>query len=152
MEQGRRDEPPGILGLVALIEQHYTAVRSDLIARGLRLRDAGSEAFDLTDLRDVVEHLGDDSALAKSIRRHGKAPEQWTVEEFWTPERNFMAAMVDALRWLVWAKSKDAQRPGARPPEPIPRPGVEPETKHHKPATTISLEEARAGYFDVART
>ncbi len=59
---------------------------------------------------------------------------------------------MDALRWLVWSKSKDAQRPGARPPDPIPRPGIEPETKQHKPSQSVPLEEAQKGHFDVPRS
>ncbi|MFC9966339.1 DUF5361 domain-containing protein [Nocardia ignorata] len=33
-----------------------------------------------------------------------------------------MADIADSLRWLRWAKSKDAKH--GRPPKPIPRPGV----------------------------
>ena len=42
----------------------------------------------------------------------------------WTMPMMLMADMVDALRILVWQKTKDAQD-GKNFPEPIPRPGIE---------------------------
>ncbi|WP_052372591.1 DUF5361 domain-containing protein [Nocardia otitidiscaviarum] len=41
----------------------------------------------------------------------------------WGLKEMLLADMVDSLRWLVWAKTKDAQK-GRNRPKPVPRPGV----------------------------
>jgi len=80
---------------------------------GLRLRDLGSERLTWTDLRAIVRHSPVDSALIRA-----KEPERsrWGVSEY------LLAVIADSLRWLVWAKTKDAKRNRNRP-KPIPRPG-----------------------------
>lgn len=44
---------------------------------------------------------------------------QW----MWGLPEMLAADMVDSLRWLTWAKTKDAQK-GRNPPKPVPRPGI----------------------------
>lgn len=40
----------------------------------------------------------------------------------WTLTNELLAAAVDRLTFLAWAKTKDASRSGAKRPKPIPRP------------------------------
>ena len=97
-----------------MIGEHGEALEADLIRCGLRLRDCPSESFDWRDLLVLVRHSGSETALYKSMY-----PEQ----AGWTLTNMLLAAIVDVLRWLQWAKTKDGAR-GYNMPEPIPRPGV----------------------------
>lgn len=56
-----------------------------------------------------------------------------------------LAESVDALRLLVWSKTKDASRNVNRP-EPLPRPGVEPTTKKRGGTSTTDIDQARERY------
>lgn len=103
----------GILSLAALIERYPQAIKADLIDRGLRLRDLGTEALTWDDLNAVLTCLLPDAALARAINP------QWV----WGLPEMLAADIADSLRWLVWAKTKDAAK-GRNQPKPIPRPGV----------------------------
>ncbi|AER47572.1 tail assembly chaperone [Mycobacterium phage DS6A] len=104
----------GILDLADLIRRHGEALESDLIDKGLRLRHCPSDDFNWRDLRIIVEHSGVESELFRAMH-----PE----EAGWTPTNMLLAAIVDVLRWLQWARTKDGQA-GRNMPEPIKRPGV----------------------------
>lgn len=84
-----------------------------MIERGLRLRDLGSERFTWADLKVFVLHLPESSAYWRA-----REPERsrWGFAEY------MLASIADSLRWLVWAKTRDAKR-GRNRPKPIPRPG-----------------------------
>jgi hypothetical protein len=58
----------------------------------------------------------------------------------WGATEQLLAAAVDALRWLQWAQTKEAQKPGARGPDPIERPGVKPKKASHG-GDVLSIEE-----------
>ncbi len=48
---------------------------------------------------------------------------------------------MDALRWLVWAKTKDGEK-GRRRPEPLQRPGIkEPESRIPKDVVALPVDE-----------
>lgn len=148
------DQRGGIYGLVDLVDEFETAVNADLVDRGLRLRDAGCEAFDLCDLRDVVRNLPPDSATVRAMRdaEFNDDPER-AAAELWGIQEHLLADIADSLRWLVWSKTKDARRRGAQPPDPIPRPGVEQRAKKHRPRTSIPIDVAiRTQRFAVPRT
>ncbi|WP_405925407.1 hypothetical protein [Streptomyces sp. NBC_00035] len=74
------------------------------------------------ELKVFVKHLPWDSATARSMR--GSTPE----EDYWNPDRQLAAAMVDAQRETTYVMVKLHGDPKKtkriRPPEPIPRPGV----------------------------
>ncbi len=53
-------------------------------------------------------------------------------EAGWTLTNHLLAMIVDVLRWLQWAKTKDGIRNRNRP-EPIARPGVKPTKKRAHP-------------------
>lgn len=72
------------------------------------------------------------SATAVSV--HG-AGAQWTLQDQLLHTINYK------LEWLVWSKSKDASRPGARPPKQTFLPGLEPKDaqgKHYGKAAPLS--------------
>ncbi len=99
-----RSEAGGIAGLVRLLSEHGEAVEFDLIRLGLRLDWLGSEALSWRDLLVIVRQSGPESAL-------------WRVENGHSPlfDAELARSMEYSLRWLVWAKSKDAQRNANRP-------------------------------------
>jgi hypothetical protein len=70
-----------------------------------------------------VRHLPPDSATARSLR--GSSPE----EDYWTPDRQLLATLVDAVRESTFAMIKlngDPKKTSRlKPPDPIPRPGVQ---------------------------
>ncbi|MGG7653499.1 DUF5361 domain-containing protein [Kocuria rosea] len=71
------------------------------------------------DLRVFVSQIRFDTSSA--CRRDIEGEE----ESLWGLEAMLLAEAVDALNWLRWAKTDAAKSRGARPPAPIPRPGVE---------------------------
>ncbi|QIS16577.1 DUF5361 domain-containing protein [Nocardia arthritidis] len=85
-----------------------------MITLGLRLRQLGSEVLNWQDLNAIVRGLPADSALLRAMH-----PEAYR----WQLTQHLLADMTDSLRWLVWAKSADAQH-GRSMPEPVQRPGV----------------------------
>lgn len=96
-----------------MISTQSQAVQADLIDRGLRLRHLGTEALTWGDLSAVIACLPPDSALFRA-----KRPDwMWGLPEM------LAADIADSLRWLMWAKTKDAQK-GRNAPKPIPRPGI----------------------------
>ena len=109
MDGSLRGEPPGIFGLLDLLEEHGEAVEYDLIALGLRLRDLGTERLTWRDLLVVVRQAPEGSAL---VRATVPAP------LFGVPER--LALLIEhRLRVLIWQNSG-----GKGPaPEPMPVPG-----------------------------
>ena len=90
-----------------------------MIDRGLRLRDLGSDRFTWGDLKAILAHLPQSSAYWRA-----REPEKsrWGVGEY------LLASIADSLRWLVWAKTKDAKR-RRNLPKPIPRPGADKRSK-----------------------
>lgn len=105
----------GILSLAALIETHPQAIKADLIDRGLRLRDLGTDALTWDDLGAVVDTLQvrPESALFRVL----------TPDWMWGLPEMLAADQADSLRWLVWAKTPDGAK-NIRQPKRIPRPGV----------------------------
>ena len=74
------------------------------------------------ELRVFLRFLPPDSATARAVRP------QTADEQFWTPERDLLATIVDAVREGTFATVKlggDPKKTGRlKPPKPIPRPGV----------------------------
>lgn len=75
------------------------------------------------ELRVFLDHLPWDSATSRSVRK--SSPE----EDYWNPDRQLDAGILDAVRELTYVTVKLHGDPKKtrrlRPPEPIPRPGVE---------------------------
>ncbi|MYR29811.1 MULTISPECIES: hypothetical protein [unclassified Streptomyces] len=76
------------------------------------------------ELRVFLRYLPPESATARAIGRVSAADAQWTLD------RQLLAAAVDAIREGTFAAVKlggDPKKTGRlKPPQPIPRPGVEP--------------------------
>lgn len=87
---------------------HYMAVEGELIRRGLRLRDVGSDRCTWSDLRAIVYTAEPGSYLAAVLG----AP--WAATEY------MLANVVDLLSAGNWQRGGDKH---ARRPKPIPRPG-----------------------------
>jgi len=114
-----------MISLLDFIEEHRDAVASDLIDKGLRLRDFPSDRLTYGDLAAIIRNAPRTSAIARSVD-----PEraEWGVTDY------LLAQVADAGAWLVWAKSADGAK-GRNRPKPIPRPGwtddsTETDTRH----------------------
>ncbi|MCC5781374.1 hypothetical protein CRM73_00125 [Kocuria sp. CCUG 69068] len=131
MERAVRDVPGGITDLAGLLEEHGEAIEFDLLSTGggyrLRWLDSATTMaardFNWRDLYVIVEFAPRSSALVLST--DGSEAVEWDLT------RHLLASMADALNWLQWAKTEEAQKPGANPPEPIQRPGVQSTKKHY---------------------
>ena len=75
------------------------------------------------ELRVFLRYLPPDSATARAVRK--STPE----DDAWTLDRQLLASAVDAIRENTFATVKiggDPKKTGRlKPPDPIPRPGVE---------------------------
>lgn len=121
-------EAGGIGSLAALIEEHGEALDATLQAEyGISLGDVAAGRVTFRRLRGLVEHLPlDGTALWRAQRRTydpdkvkggGFSP----PPEWWTPERDLLASLVDVLNLRVW------QAGGCKGSRPLPvdRPGHE---------------------------
>lgn len=97
-----------VVQLARVIEEHGAALEYDLIGigDGLRLRDCPSEEFNWRDLLVIVKHSDDTTKLWAS--RNPKYAG-------WTLSTRLLAIIANALRWLVWAKTKDGSSNRNRP-------------------------------------
>ncbi|MGI5408735.1 hypothetical protein ACQEV9_18315 [Streptomyces chartreusis] len=75
------------------------------------------------ELKVFLRFLPWDSATARSVRK------STAEEDYWTPDRQLAATLIDSLREQTYALIKLHGDPKKtkriKPPEPIPRPGVE---------------------------
>jgi hypothetical protein len=115
----------GIDGLRRFLTDYGEAVEWD-IARywpGRSLLELYRGEMSWRELRVFLRYLPPDSATARAVR--GVTPEQ----EAWTLDRQLLASLVDAQRENTFAMVKLHGDPKKtkrlRPPEPIPRPGVQ---------------------------
>ena len=109
----------GIAGLLSLLDEHQEAIEFDLIERGLRLDQVGSDTFSWRDLLVIVRQLPASSALARA-----KEPD---ID--WQLQPQLMAQVVDELRELQWlvVTALSGGKGKVKRPDPLPRPGVGPQ-------------------------
>ena len=123
-----------IVGVIQTSRAHTMALESDLIDKGLRLRNCPTPEFTWHDLHVVIKTSGVHSHLFAECH-----PEQ----AGWDLLAQLTAEGVDTLRWIQWAKTQAAQDDPENPPDPIPRPGVgdspPDEVKHRK----MTMEQAK---------
>lgn len=136
MAEGLGYRRGGISSLVALLhnKEQREAFEADLIERGLRLRQLGAPEFTVRDALVLLKNLPRSSATARAV--HGPDLPEWGVTE------HLLANLLDVARWLQWSKTEDGEK-NRNHPEPIPRPGLEPEKS--KPSfgdSAMSLHEA----------
>lgn len=103
-----RDFHGGIVGLLSIVMAHHMAVEGELIRRGLRLRDVGSDRCTWSDLKAVIYTAEPGSYLAAVLG----VP--WAATEY------MLANVVDLLSAGNWQRGGDKS---ARRPKPMPRPG-----------------------------
>lgn len=117
MAEGQWYRCGGILSLLDLLEAHPEELEYDLIAHGLRLRNLGTDLLTWRDLLVIVRQQPGTAALARAMDAEGSA---WGLTE------QLLAAIADASHVRVWqaGSGKRSDRP-----KPIPRPGVETDTK-----------------------
>lgn len=100
----------GIRGLDRLLREHGESIEYDLLCHGRDLDDLGTERLSWRHLKVIVSQQPRTSALARAT--HGGDVE-WGLTE------QLLAATVNELRWLHWAKTKNAGKASNREPEPI---------------------------------
>lgn len=105
---------------------HHVAVEGELIRRGLRLRDVGSDRCTWSDLRAIVYTAEPGSYLAAVLG----AP--WGATEY------MLANVVDLLNAGNWQRGGDKS---ARRPRPMPRPGDNDEATQKFGADPIAPED-----------
>ena len=115
----------GIIGLLVIVMAHYVAVEGELIRRGLRLRDLGSERFTWSDLKAIIYTADPGSHLAAALG----AP--WSVTDY------MVANAVDLLNAGNWQRSGNKNAPK---PKPIARPGEKDESVKRFGADPIAPE------------
>lgn len=125
MAEALRGRAGGIAGLRRFLTEYGEAVEWD-VARywpGRSLLELYRGEMSWRELRVFLRHLPHDSATARAVR--GGTPD----EETWTLDRQLLASAVDAIRENTFVTVKLGGDPKVtgrmKPPDPIPRPGVE---------------------------
>ena len=125
MAEAQRAGVGGIAGLHRFLTEYGEAVEWD-VARywpGRSLLELYRGEMSWRELRVFLRYLPAESATARAVR--GSTPD----EDAWTLDRQLLASAVDAIRENTFATVKlggDPKRTGRlRPPDPIPRPGVD---------------------------
>lgn len=145
MARARGGQAGGITGLVALIERDGEALDAALQAEyGLGLEDVAAGRVTFRRLGGLVRGLPSDGTAIWRKHRLEPAPQGRKAtappDDWWTPERDLLAGIQDALTVLAWQRTKDAER-GQNFPKPIPRPGVRAEAS---PARRMPPKDAMA--------
>lgn len=115
------------------MDAHGPALEIDLIERGLRLRDVGTDALPWQDLRAIVAGSRPESALYRDV--HGVEAAEWAPI---VPQ--LLAAIFDAIQLNTYY----LQRLGGATPDPpaqLPRPGVTPPERTAWAGTPRTMEE-----------
>jgi len=143
----RRSGAGGIVGLVALIEQHGEALEADLqreYRRSLNELASGRMSFRILGL--LIKGLpGDGTAMWRAARRNMPKDVKASLppDDFWTPDRDLLATIIDELAILAWQPTKDGNN-GRNAPKPIRRPGVKMPGESKYGSDGISVEEFEA--------
>lgn len=126
MAGARRCGAGGIPGLAQLLDEHGEAVEWDVAHYwpGRSLLELYRGEMSWRELRVFLRYLPPESHTARAIFPRDKA------EEWWTPDRQLMASLVDSVRLtnflMVKLHGDPKKTRSLKPPKPIPRPGVEP--------------------------
>lgn len=120
-----RGRAGGIAGLRRFLTEYGEAVEWDMARYwpGRSLLELYRGTLSWRELRVFLRYLPTDSATARAVR--GSTPD----DDAWTLDRMLLALTVDAVRENTFAMIKlhgDPKKTGRlKPPDPIPRPGVE---------------------------
>lgn len=132
MAQGVRGVGGGILGLRQLLSDRETkeAIQADLLASGRTLADLGTWALSWWDLKCLLRHRPQGSALDRHLQ-----PQTWQ----WTLLEHLLAGIYDTLQGANWQRGGDKNAPR---PTPLPRPGVgddDAKPADEKPSSSASI-------------
>lgn len=114
--------------------KYRDGLASDLIDRGLRLRDFPSDSHTWGDLKVIVKNLSVHSALYCVY---------YPDRAHWDLQNMLLADQVDALRWNNWSRTKDGAKNRKRP-KPIPRPGITEDQRQGARVTAAPLSQIKA--------
>lgn len=106
---------------------------------GLRLDQLGTKRLSWRDLWLIVEHSPRSSALARATLG---------PDVIWGLHEHLLAGIADELRWLHWAKTKDAGKAKNPAPARIPRPGVRSDAKKLRIGEAMTIEEFERRYAE----
>jgi hypothetical protein len=67
---------------------------------------------------------------------HGVEQSEWSLTN------HLLAGLADSAAWLVWSKTEDATKKRNRP-KPIPRPGVEDDSKKQIGSGSLPIDEMK---------
>jgi hypothetical protein len=126
-----------MMKLGGILKDHWGAVGHDLTVAGHTWDDIGSDRLPVDQFISFVVHSPPGTAIF-----HQRS-------EGWTTNDHLQAQAIDALNYLAWAKTVDAQSkyPKHRP-EPIPRPGMDcpkPAAAQTDRPMTVAEYAAKAG-------
>lgn len=146
MARSRGGRAGGIAGLVALIEWHGEALDADLqhYYPGRSLADLVTGRMTFRQLHVLIKGLpGDGTAMWRAGRKNlpDDVEASGPPDDFWTPDRDLLASVIDGQNLLIWLKTEDARK-GRNRPKPITRPGVKSPTMQD--ATPMSAAELLA--------
>lgn len=99
------------------LDEYAEPIAYDLIRLGLRLRDVGSPDFSWADLYVVIRQSPRDSALFRAMNPDDH---EWDLPSL------LLAEIADGVNVGNWQRGGGKRRDY---PKPIPRPGVEPDSK-----------------------
>lgn len=97
------------------------------------MRHVGTDDFTWRDLLVFIKTSGWEDSLTR---------EMYPKEANWPPQNMLLAEIVDAVNWLVWAKTEDGAK-NRNAPHPIPRPGI-PEPVKRVKGEAVPLDQMQA--------
>lgn len=129
MARACRSGAGGIRGLIAELNTHGEAIDADLQREyGLSVADVVTGRVSLRRLGGLLRGLPvDGTAMWRAARRERPSGAVRVVDppaEWWSAERDLLAAILDRLSILVWQPTEDG-RHGRNPPQPTRRPAVD---------------------------
>ena len=89
----------------------------------------------------------DGTAVWRQVRRETPATTRKATsppDEWWSPERDLMASILDTLNILAWQRTKDGHE-GRNPPPPTRRPGAVAAPRKGDPTKRVATLLAMAG-------
>lgn len=127
----------GIITLLHLLTDYLPAIRADLLAAGLSIRDLGTPKLTWADLAAVVLYAPATSALRRAQISEG---EEWAIDSLWSISDHLLATQIDQINYLRWELGGGK----GKPPALIKRPGAAPEDKTGTAGAgaSMSLEDA----------
>jgi len=118
------------------VPKQREAMASDLIGKGIRLRDFPSDRCNWSDLMLIIRNLDVHSALYIQT---------YPDRAHWDRTNMLLASIDDRLHWLQWAKTANGRK-GRNRPKPIPRPGYMTEQREGAKVKAAPLSEVRSKF------